>query len=149
MSIKSEVYRGKIYAGATKLACSINIEQTAPMQLTVSTGSFIHTDGRTWDTSAPAVFDIAPDTTYTTECKIEIGDINGVTDIWCASKLLDGIEEFDTPPGWNSGHHLAFPFVVPAACVDLGAVDIFVLSVLPGFPDGTTAEDWQVQSGGA
>lgn len=149
MTIKSLIYQGEIYAGATKLACTIAVAQTGPLQLTVSAGSFTHTDGRTWVNDTPAVFDITPDAVYPTECKIEIGDIGGAADIWCASRLLDGIEEFDTPPGWNNGHVLVFPFVVPPGCTDLAAVDIFVLTVLPGFPAGTTAADWQVQSGGA
>jgi hypothetical protein len=149
MTIKSEIYKGKIYAGGTELACNIAIEQTGPLQLTVNAGTFTHTDGKAWTLAVPTVFDVPADPTHPTECKIEIGDIGGVADVWCASRLLDGIEEFDTPPGWNSGHVLAFPFVVPAGCVDLANVDIFVLTVLPGFPDGTTAADWQVQSGGA
>ncbi len=147
--IKSEIYHGKIYAGPTNLACSIVIKQTAPMQLTIHAGTFTYTDDQAWTLTAPTVFDVPADPTYPTECKIEIGDIGGVPDAWCASRLLDGVEEFDTPPGWNSGHVLAFPFVIPAGCADLAGVDIFVLSVLPGFPDSTTAEDWQVQSGGA
>ena len=154
MTIKSEIYRGKIYAGTTKLNCSINIEQTAPLQLTISTGTFTHTNGVSWRLEADQVFDITPDAVYPTECKIEIGDsrvgdVYGVVDVLCATRLLDGIEEFDTPPDWKTGHVLAFPFVVPAGCMNLSAVDIFVLTVLPGFPDGTTAEDWKVQSGGA
>ena len=147
--ITSEIYYGKIHAGATKLACSINIEQTAPMQLTIHAGKFCHTDGKAWTINAAAIFNIASDPTYPTECKIEIGDIGGVTDVLCASRLLDNTEEFDIPPGWNSGHVLVFPFVVPAGCVDLDTVEICILTVLPGYPDGTTAADWQMQSGGA
>lgn len=41
--IKSEIYRGKIYAGDTPLACSIRVEQTGPMQLTVRAGSLTTT----------------------------------------------------------------------------------------------------------
>ena len=151
---KSEIFRGKIYAGETFLACSINITQTAPMQLTIRAGTFTHTDGVSWRLEADQVFDITPDAVYPTECKIEIGDgkvgdVYGVVDVLCASRLLDGIEKFDTPPDWFTGHVLAFPFTVPAGCVDLADVDIFVLTVLPGFPDGTTADDWKIQSGGA
>jgi len=43
IKIKSEIYRGKIYAGDTPLACSIAVEQTGPMQLTIRAGSFTTT----------------------------------------------------------------------------------------------------------
>jgi hypothetical protein len=119
------------------------------MQLTVRKGRFTHTDGSYWTLPADAIFDLVADPNYPTEVKIEIGDIeaDSVADIWCGTRVCDGVEEFDPPVVWNSGHPLVFNFIVPAGCTDLTSVDIFVLTVLPGFPEGTTAEDWKVQSG--
>ena len=41
--LKSELYKGLIYAGDTPLASSILVEQTGPMQLTVKAGNFTST----------------------------------------------------------------------------------------------------------
>ena len=41
--IRSEVHRGLIYAGETPLACTIAVEQTGPMVLTIRAGSFTTT----------------------------------------------------------------------------------------------------------
>jgi len=104
--IKSEIYKGLIYAGATQLACTIVIEQTAPMQLTVKAGVFTHTDGKQWTLSNDIVFNLVADTDYATRVEIEIGDIEGVVDVWCGTCVQDGVEEFNIPEGWNSGHPL-------------------------------------------
>ncbi len=133
--IKSQIYHGKIYAGATKLASTIRIEQTAPMQLTARAGTVTHTDGRAWTLANDAVFSLAADAMYPTECKIEIGDIASADNVWCATRLVDGVEEMNSPTGWNMGHVLVFPFVIPPNATDLSNVDIFVLTVLPGFPE--------------
>ena len=148
--IRSETFKGLIYSGNTQLASTIVVEQTGKMQLTVRKGVFTHTDGSYWTLPANAVFNLVADPTYPIEVKIEIGDIesDSVADIWCGTKVNDGIEEFDLPVGWNTGHTLVFNFVIPAGCTDLTDVDIFVLTVLPGFPEGTTAEDWKTQTGG-
>ena len=132
--IKSQIYRGKIYAGATKLACTILVEQTARMQFTVRSGTFTHTNGDSWILASDAVFNLASNPTFANECKIEIGDIAGVVDVWCGTKLLDGIEEDNPPTGWNTGHVLAFTFTIPPGTTNLSGIDIFVLDVLPGFP---------------
>ncbi len=132
--LKSEIHNGKIYAGETQLACTIRIEQTAPMQLTVRAGTFTHTDGRAWTLAGDAVFDLAADATYPTECKIEMGDVAGVANVWCATRLVDGVEEFNPHVGWNTGHTLAFPFAIPPGAIDLSGIEIFVLQVLAGFP---------------
>ena len=41
--IRSEVHRGLIYAGETPLACTIAVEQTGPMVLTIRAGSLTTT----------------------------------------------------------------------------------------------------------
>lgn len=151
MTIKSELYKGKIFSGDTQLASTILVEQTGAMQLTVRAGTFTHTDGRTWTLDADAVFDLVADANYPTQVTIEIGDIepDGIMDVWCGTKVQDGIEDFDIPEGWNAGHPLVFGFSVPAGCTDLTPIDIFVLTVLDGFPEGTTAADWKTQTGAA
>ncbi|MBE3144664.1 MAG: hypothetical protein IMZ61_12200 [Planctomycetes bacterium] len=153
--IKSEIYKGHIYAGATELASTIVVEQTGLMQLTVRKGKFTCTDGTSHLMESDSVFDLVSHPDYFTEIKIEIGHIphedpsdwSGIVDIWCGTKVNDGVEEFDPPAGWVTGHPLVFNFVIPAGCTDLTPIDIFVLTVLPGFPEGTTAADWAFQTG--
>lgn len=151
MTIKSDVYKGKIYSGSTRLASTIAVEQTGLMQLTVKSGVFTHTNGDTWTLASDAVFNLTSSPDYPTGVKIEIGDIepDGVMDVWCGTCVQDGVDEFDIPAGWRVGHALVFNFSIPAGCTDITPIDIFVLTVLPGFPSGTTAEDWQTQTGGA
>lgn len=151
MTIKSETYQGKIYSGSTQLASTIAVEQTGLMQLTVRKGLFTHTDGRTWTLATDAVFNLASSPDYPTDVKIEIGDIepDGIMDVWCGTCVQDGVDEFDIPAGWRTGHSLVFNFTIPAGCTDLTPIDIFVLTVLAGFPENTTAADWQTQTGGA
>lgn len=149
--IKSELYKGKIFAGATQLASTIMVEQTGAMQLTVRAGVFTHTDGTEWTLGVDAVFNLVSSPVYLTEVKIEIGDIqpDGIMDVWCGSCVQDGVDEFDIPAGWRTGHSLVFNFSIPAGCTDLTPIDIFVLTVLAGFPENTTGADWQTQTGGA
>ena len=151
MTIKSETYKGQIYAGSTKLASTIVVEQTGLMQLTVKSGVFTHTNGSKWILDTDAVFNLVSSPDYPTDVKIEIGDIepDDIMDVWCGTCVQDGVDEFDIPAGWNIGHALVFNFSVPAGCTDLTPIDIFVLTVLPGFPEGTGPEDWQTQTGGA
>ena len=149
MTIKSEIYRGKIYSGATQLSNTITITQTGLMQLTVKAGTFINTKANAWILVNNQVFDLASDEDYPTSVILQIGDINGIVDVWCGTKIMDGIEEFDEPEGWNKGHNLTYNFEIPAGCTDLTPIDIYVLEVLPGFPDGTTEDDWKMQIGGA
>ena len=151
MTIKSEIYKGKIYSGSTQLASTIAVEQTGLMQLAVRSGVFTHTDGDTWTLATDAVFNLVSSPDYPTDVKIEIGDIepDGIMDVWLGTCVMDGVDEFDVPVGWNTGHSLVFNFSIPAGCTDLTPIDIFVLTVLPGFPGETTAQDWVTQIGGA
>lgn len=132
--MRSEITRGKIEIGATQLASTITVIQTAPLQLTVKEGTFTHTDGRAWILANDAIFSFTTDAVYPIECKIEIGYIAGMANVWCGTRLLDGIEEMNPPLGWNTGHVLIFPFVISPNTTDLSAVDIFVLTVVSGFP---------------
>ena len=130
--IKSKVNEGRINAGGTQLASTIVIEQTGLMQLTVNSGAFTHTNGDTWMLEDDQIFDFVADADYSTSVKIQIGDIDGVVDVWCGTKVNDGIEEFDKPEGWNTGIDLIYNFVIPAECIDLTPIDIFVLDVVSG-----------------
>ncbi len=145
--IISALHRGKIYAGDTRLASTITVEQTAAMQLTVRAGTFTYTNGDAWTLATDAVFDISANANTPTECIVEIGDIAGVCDAWCGTRLLDDTEDFDVPAGWRTGHAIVFPFVIPAGATTLDEIAICVLTVEPGFPAGTVASDWVQQSG--
>ena len=149
MTIKSEVYNGKIYAGDTQLSSTLEVEQTGAMQLTVKSGTFTNTGGTQWTLDADVVFDLVADENCPTNVKIEIGDVepDGILDVWCGTCVQDGIEEFDVPEGWIAGHPLVYNFSIPSGCTDLTQIDIYALTVLDGFPDGTTAEDWKTQKG--
>ena len=148
--ITSQINRGKIYAGETQLSNTVAVEQTGLMQLTVRAGVFTHTNGDTWLIENDQVFDLVADADYSTSVKIQIGDIepDGIMDVWCGTIVNDGVEEFDEPEGWHTGHDLVFNFNIPAGCTDLTPINIYVLEVLPGFPEGTTADDWKAQTGG-
>lgn len=100
--IKSEVYRGLIYAGSTPLASSIILEQTGPMQLTVRAGTLIDTDGTEYP-MADTALDLQPGD----RVEIKLG-----------------------------GCWLVLPFIVPQGCTDLAALDIYVLEVRSGYPEG-------------
>ena len=149
MTIKSELYQGKVFAGDTQLSSTIAVEQTDKMQLTIKAGTFTHADGMQWTLDSDAIFDLVADANYPTQVMIEIGDIESVVGVWCGTCVMDGIEEFDIPEGWNAGHALAFNFAIPAGCSDLAPIDIYVLTVPDGFPDGTNADDWKTQTGAA
>lgn len=112
--LRSILYQGRIYAGATRLSSTLQVEQTGPMQLTVRKGVLTDVAGTEHALEDDAVLDIPGPGEYA---------------------FLVG------------GQCIVFPFQVPEGCVDLAAIDIFVLTVVPGFPPGTTASDWKIQSG--
>lgn len=147
--IKRKQGKGKIYSGNTQLSCSIEIEQTDLMQLTVRAGTFIHTDGKELTMLEDSMFDFQSDPNYSTSVSMELGNVESIVDVWCGTCVMDGIEDFDIPNGWNIGHPLVFNFVIPSGCKDLTPIDIHVLSVVAGFPEGTTEKDWRTQIGGS
>lgn len=95
--IKSELYRGKIYAGATKLASTIEYKETKD-GLTAR-GTLTGTDGQ--------VFEI--------DETVKRGETLRAGGVWVVL-------------GWEER-------------------DVYVLAVLPGFPEGTTAADWKMTVG--
>ena len=151
MAIKSEVGTGKIYAGDTSLAISIVVEQTGPMQLTIRAGSFTTTgqrrkdkdgkwlawieESKTYTLVTDEVVNITSDPNFSKDYDIDLISRGVDTDILVRSVLNDGIEEFAPyPAGWKQVHDLILPFTVPAGTTDLASVDIYVWTVLPGFP---------------
>jgi hypothetical protein len=98
--IRSELYRGMIYAGATQLSSTVEVEQTGQMQLTVHAGSVIDTDGTVHEV-AETVVNLVPGQEY----HLKVGGV------------------------W-----VVLPFTVPEGCVDVSSLDIYVLSVRPGYP---------------
>lgn len=164
MAIQSTVDRGRIYAGETPLALTITVEQTGPMQVTVRAGSFTSTGQRRKDRSGnwlpwieePVTYALAADQTVdltadllvAKEYVVELG-VNGLgaVDVLVRSRIVP--DPFPPPPpGWTTIHMLVFPFRVPPLTLDLTDVDIYALTIRPGFPDGTTAANWQTQTGG-
>lgn len=151
MAIKSETGRGLIYAGDTPLAISIVIEHTGPMQLTVRAGSFTNTGQRrkdklgewlpwieepqTYTLVADQVLNLTSDLNFAKHYDIDLVSDGVTTDILIRSQLDDGIEEWSPyPVGWKQAHDLILPFTVPAGTADLANVDIYVWTVLLGFP---------------
>lgn len=155
--IKSELYRGLIYAGKTPLSMTIKIEQTASMQLTVRAGSFTSTgqwlpcivESKTYVLATDQVLNLTSDPDFSKHYDIDLMSDGVTTDILVRSKLADNIEEWSPyPAGWTRVHDLVLPFTVPAGTTDLVNVDIYVWTVLPGFPPRTGAKDWVKQGNG-
>lgn len=162
--IKSLVGRGLIYAGDTLLALSIEVEQTGPMQITVRAGSFTSTgqrrkdrngnwlaweeESKTYTLLTDQILNLTADLTFPKDYDIDLISDGTKNDVLVRSRLQDGIEEFAPyPAGWKQAHDLILPFTIPAGMIDLANVDIFVWTVMPGFPAGTGAADWTMQGG--
>lgn len=141
--IKSEMFRGLIYAGETLLASTIQVEQTGPMQLRVKAGSFTTTDGSILELAEDQILDLEP-SMVSRQVSLILGLYNGSVNLLLNEQLY-GFEERHPPEEWRSTQILVLPFSIPAGATELP--DIFVLSVLPGFPEGTGPEDWKVQGG--
>ena len=155
MPVTSRLYRGTIFSGDTSLACTIRIDQTGPLQLTVRAGQFtstgdrrLHIPSETFALTADQALDLAAHPTYATAYRAYLATDGTTVDVLLQSRVLDGIEDWpDQPAGWQIVHPLVYEFVLPAGATSLDGVDIPVLAVLPGFPPGTTADDWRVQTG--
>jgi len=155
MTIKSDLHRGAIYAGSTPLACTITVEQTGPLTLTVRAGSFTTTGDRTagmapetLTLAADQTVTIVPDATAAKVYAVDLGVMGGAVDVLARSRFL-GDDDPAAPPGWRTVQRLVFDLTVPPLTTDLAGLDVHTFTVRPGFPDGTTAADWQVQTGGA
>jgi hypothetical protein len=122
--IKSETNLGLIYAGATPLAFTCTIEQTATATLSLSAGALTLTSGESFPIPAMSIM-LPGGTTH-----LYLGLLAGTPSLYAASPL--GIADPAFMPlqmiaGFGSGIQ-----VVEGAIVG----DVHVLTVLPGFPDG-------------
>jgi hypothetical protein len=141
-----------IYAGDTPLASTLVVEQTGPMQLTVRAGEFTTTGdvnaqipSQTLVYAGDFPYVLSSDPTLDKAYTFELGTLNGAPDILCRSQL-DGEVLPAAPVGWVHVHWLV-EGKVPAGTTDLAPCALRVFTVLPGFPVGTTAADWQFQMG--
>jgi hypothetical protein len=97
--------------------------------------------------AADTVFDLASDPEEAKCYQAMLGiDANGQPEIVMRSRY-ESDEYPDWPQGWQPVQELIFEFAVPPGCNDLSGIDIYVLRVEPGFPPGTSAADWQTQTG--
>jgi hypothetical protein len=134
--LTSALYRGLVYTGTTKLACTIRVEQTAPLALTVRAGLFTHPNGTVYRLPADVAIPVLPGHRYA---------------VWLAA---DG----DSPDAvvvigaWGPGERdvltlartitlltpLVLAFTVPTDATALDALEINVFDVADGFPPGET-----------
>ena len=165
MAIKSETHRGKIFAGETPLACSIIVEQTGPMQLTVRAGAFTTTGQRrkgpdrqwlpwieapaTYTLAADQVIDLTSERVHPVAYDLDLVSDDGTTARVLVKRRMGSLEYDPLPAGTRKVHELLFEFVLPPACADITPLTLYALTVLPGFPPGTEAKDWAMQIGTA
>ena len=154
MPVKSEVHRGLIYAGATALASTIRAELVGPLTLVIRSGA-LTTTGDLAAGVAPATFILAndvvvpivPDPAREKRYRVDlVVGRDGSVDVAVRGHYL-GDPMPPLPDGWRVVHALVFEFVVPPRLSDLAPVDIYVLTVVPGLPEGTIATDWRIQTG--
>lgn len=146
--LKSETFRGQIYAGATLLGCSLGFEQTGPLQITVSPGSFVDTSGYLYELDEAQLLNVDPDPDIDQYFSAQLISDGTQADVALISRFEGGLDS-ELPEGWQRVQLLILEFMVSAGTANLDSIEIYHLSVLPGFPEGTTAEDWQIQTGGA
>jgi hypothetical protein len=100
---------------------------------------------QTWTLSADQVITLEADPVHTLYTFAALGIWQGQAELLVGQRLDNGLGYADPPAGWQPLQILIFEFALPPGATELG--DIYVLTVLPGFPPGTTAADWQTQGG--
>lgn len=122
--IKSETNHGLIYAGSTSLDFTCAIEQIAPATLSVSSGHLTLTNGETF--AVPALSAALPDGST----HLYLGLLAGTPALAVASPM-GHFDQWFTPlqmiAGFGSGIQVSDGEIVG---------DVYVLTVLPGFPEG-------------
>lgn len=146
--LKSEMFRGQIYAGATLLGCNLGFEQTGPLQITISPGSFVDTSGYLYELDEAQLLDVDPDPDIDQYFSAQLISDRAQADVALMSRFEGGLDS-GLPGGWQQVQPLILEFKLPAGTTNLDSIETYYLSVLPGFPEGTTAGDWQIQTGGA
>ena len=145
--ITTAVHRGLIYAGQTRLASTIRLEQTGPMQVTVRAGTFTGTDGTPHRLAADQLGLFSSDPTAVKQYEAELGlTATGAVEVCLRSRIPpDGYPPL--PAGWRTLSVLICTVTVPRGATDLTEVPIHVLTVRPGFPPGTGPVDAMIQRG--
>lgn len=138
----------KIYAGDTALHLSTRLEQTGPLELTLRAGNYTTTDGQSFDLLKDQVIPIQLDSELEQVLLIDLGLHKGQVDVLVRLAYLDG-EMPDYPANWQTLQPLVLQpgVIIPPWLGDLNVLEIEVFSVEPGFPEGTDAEYWRMQSG--
>ena len=142
------VGQGKIYAGNTELASSLNVIESAPLELTISTGSYTSTGDkgkgkppRTYNLETAAVCSI-----FNTETDQKYYTAELVASEWAVEILWKSFFPPQLSPPYPVGFEyvatIVFPFIVPPFVQSIADIEICVLQVIPGFPPGTGANDW-------
>lgn len=142
--IKSELRQGLIYAGATRLALSIAVEQTGPMQLTVRAGAYTETNGNTFRLAEDTIFNLTSDSASKKYYRIQLGvRADGSVGVIARSRL--STDPYPRNPiGWQRLLSLVLygsseygewgDLLLPPGLSDLASIDIFVITTKAGFP---------------
>lgn len=151
--ITSRVGRGLIYAGETPLACTITVEQTAPMQLTVREGYFHSTGDRKrgvipqkYTLVGDRVVNLVSDPVEPVAYDLDLVS-DGTTTTVLVKNRVGAWEYKPLDPPWVKIHELLYEFVLPPECSNVDTIPMYLLVVRPGFPEGTGPKDWKQQTG--
>jgi len=131
MITSTENSKGIIDAGDTELACTITVEQTGPMQLTIKAGTYTHPDGQMFTLASDEVVNIVSDPTYPVIYRAALGLLNGVFNIWFCGWFRGDVSSMDKGRAyWQRLAWLMVDFVVPPGTTDLSTLNIYVLKVV-------------------
>ena len=104
---------------------------------------------KTYTLTTDQVVNVTSDPLTPVAYDVDLISDGAATDVLVKRKVV-GVEEYgDGPAGWTKVHELLFEFVLPPGCADVTPIDIYALTVKPGFPAGTGPDDWKQQTGGA
>ncbi len=147
--ILSETGRGKIYAGNSRLASSLIVRETGAMELTISSGTFTSTGdvaagipAVTYYLNEPAICPIFNDTDSEKCYQAQLITSQWGTEIAWSSSYPTQPDIPPLPAGYEAVHFIVFPFTVPPLTQSVRDIAIYVLTVLPNFPEGIDGESW-------
>ena len=143
-----KVGSGKIYAGNTALASSINISETGPLELTISTGSFTSTGDRN-NGIPPRVYGLTADAVcpiFNTENEMKYYTAELVASQWAVEIFWKSFYMHQphppSPDGFESVQCIVYPFAVAPYAQSITDIEINVLQVVPGFPPEISGVNW-------
>jgi len=133
--IKSEVHKGLIKRGLTKLNLTINIEQTGPMSLTVLAGTYTDVGGSTFALTEDIVLNFVADGEYKKDVTVSLvkNKATEEVEIWMDEVLGDGLH---APADIPIEHELLLQlvghgwFIIPPNTTDLSSIDIYCMKVI-------------------